>query len=224
MSVVARPTRVSVVVGNVNVPTLTIVAITGAVRVLFVKVCVAARRTIVSFVSGNVIVRFAVCENVSVVFVLDVAPDMSNSTVFVVSAFAMTGCTRVLLLRLSVVARPTIVSVAVGRVNVPPLMIVAITGAVKVLLVRVSVVVRPTSVSVIVGYVKEILVVFANTLVMRVDVVAPESDKAHLFVGSIESANCVVVSKVLFDRVATDETVITVSVMSGKVIMRFAVC
>ena len=40
VSVVLRPTNVSVDVGRVNVPELTIVDITGAVNVLFVSVCV----------------------------------------------------------------------------------------------------------------------------------------------------------------------------------------
>ena len=48
VSVVARPTRVSVEVGIVRVPVLTIVDITGAVRVLLVRVCVFARKTNVS--------------------------------------------------------------------------------------------------------------------------------------------------------------------------------
>ena len=43
----------------------------------------------------------------------------------------------VLLVRVSVVARPTKVSVDVGRVSVPPLTIVAIIGAVSVLLISV---------------------------------------------------------------------------------------
>jgi len=38
VSVVARPTRVSVEIGRVRVPVLTIVEITGLVRVLFVSV------------------------------------------------------------------------------------------------------------------------------------------------------------------------------------------
>ena len=40
VSDVALPTNVSVVVGNVKVPEFTIELITGAVKVLFVKVCV----------------------------------------------------------------------------------------------------------------------------------------------------------------------------------------
>ena len=51
----------------------------------------------------------------------------------------------VLLVSVSVVVRPTIVSVDVGSVNVPVLDIMEIVGAVSVLLVRVSVVSRPTN-------------------------------------------------------------------------------
>jgi len=40
VSVVALPTRVSVLVGSVNVPVLTMLEMTGAVRVLFVSVSV----------------------------------------------------------------------------------------------------------------------------------------------------------------------------------------
>jgi hypothetical protein len=57
----------------------------------------------------------------------------------------------VLLVNVSVVARPTRVSVEVGRVRVPVLRIVPITGLVSVLFVNVSVVLRPTRVSVDVG-------------------------------------------------------------------------
>ena len=53
VSVVARPTKVSAVVGKVKVlALLTIVDITGAVKVLFVKVSVVARPTKVSFPLG----------------------------------------------------------------------------------------------------------------------------------------------------------------------------
>ena len=57
----------------------------------------------------------------------------------------------VLLVRVSVVALPTNVSVEVGNVRVPVFTIVPITGLVRVLLVSVSVVARPTNVSVDVG-------------------------------------------------------------------------
>ena len=43
MSVVALPTKVSVEVGNVNVPVLLIEEIIGVVKVLFVKVCVPVK-------------------------------------------------------------------------------------------------------------------------------------------------------------------------------------
>ena len=56
-----------------------------------------------------------------------------------------------LLVRVSVVARPTNVSVLVGRVSVPVFEIEDITGEVSVLLVSVSVVALPTNVSVLVG-------------------------------------------------------------------------
>ena len=49
------------------------------------------------------------------------------------------GLVRVLFVSVSVVARPTKVSVEVGSVRVPVLEIVEMTGLVKVLLVRVSV-------------------------------------------------------------------------------------
>jgi hypothetical protein len=64
------------------------------------------------------------------------------------------GEVRVLLVRVSVVARPTRVSVDVGRVSVPVLLILLITGEVRVLLVRVSVVALPTRVSVARGRVR----------------------------------------------------------------------
>ena len=52
------------------------------------------------------------------------------------------GLVNVLLVRVSVVALPTNVSVDVGRVTVPVLLMLDITGVVKVLLVRVCVVVN----------------------------------------------------------------------------------
>ena len=64
---------------------------------------------------------------------------------------SMVGDVRVLFVNVSVVARPTNVSVLVGRVNVPVFVIVAIIGDVRVLFVSVSVVARPTNLSVLVG-------------------------------------------------------------------------
>ena len=57
VSVVARPTKVSVLVGRVRVPVLTIVPIRGAVRVLFVSVSVAVSVTTTPE-TGNVAVEF----------------------------------------------------------------------------------------------------------------------------------------------------------------------
>ena len=47
VSVVARPTKVSVLVGRVSVPVLTMVEMTGAVSVLLVSVCVPVKVTTV---------------------------------------------------------------------------------------------------------------------------------------------------------------------------------
>ncbi len=47
VSVVARPTKVSVAVGKVNVPVFEIDEMTGVVKVLFVSVCVPVRVTTV---------------------------------------------------------------------------------------------------------------------------------------------------------------------------------
>lgn len=57
VSVVSRPTRVVVAVGRVSVPVFDIVDMTGAVRVLFVRVCDAVRVTSVSEILGTVSVR-----------------------------------------------------------------------------------------------------------------------------------------------------------------------
>src|ERR1043166_1410272 len=94
----------------------------------------------------------------------------------------------VLLVRVSVVARPTIVSVEVGRVSVPVLLIVEITGAVSVLLVRVSVVVLPTYVSVP-WKVRVVLSVPANVKVLLAVNVLP-----FAIVRVAEVAGCVRVS------------------------------
>jgi len=82
------------------------------------------------------------------------------------------GVVRVLFVRVSVVARPTKVSVDVGRVRVPVLEIVLITGAVRVLFVNVSVVALPTKVSVAAG---SVTVVVPATAV-ACNVVVPEVD------------------------------------------------
>jgi hypothetical protein len=91
---------------------------------------------------------------------------------------ASVGLVKVLFVRVSVVARPTKVSVDVGSVRVPVLEIVLITGAVSVLLVRVSVVALPTKVSVAAGSVTVVVpatAVACNVVVPEVD---PESSTA----------------------------------------------
>ena len=90
MSVVARPTKVSVEVGNVNVPVLMIDEIAGVVNVLFVNVSVPVNETKLS--SDNAVLNSA---NVPVM-------------VFVVSETDLFD-------NVSVVAFPTNVSVAFGR-------------------------------------------------------------------------------------------------------------
>ena len=121
VSVVARPTKVSVLVGRVKVPVLTMVPMTGDVNVLLVIVSVVARPTKVSVLVGSVNVP-----------VLTIVP--------------MTGLVKVLFVNVSVVARPTRVSVLVGRDRDPVFTMDEITGAVRVLLVRVCVVSVPTKV------------------------------------------------------------------------------
>ena len=107
--------------------------------------------------SGNVIVLLLVCAPVNVNVVVEVAPDVLNPIFLVASVLStkkfVLFCND-LFDNVSLVALPTIVSVDVGKVNVPVLTIVEIIGAVKVLLVRVSVVALPTRVSVASGNVK----------------------------------------------------------------------
>ena len=71
------------------------------------------------------------------------------------------GLVKVLLLNVSVVARPTSVSVLDGNVNVPMFIIVSIIGLTNVLFVNVSVVARPIRVSVAFGRVYILLPVLA---------------------------------------------------------------
>jgi len=111
------------------------------------------------------------------VVVLIVTADPEVPKLFAVTVLPLEPPTSVLLVRVSVVARPTSVSVLVGKVNVPVLEMVEITGDVNVLLVRVSVVARPTNVSVLVGNVSvpvlEMVEITGdvNVLLVRVSVV-----------------------------------------------------
>jgi hypothetical protein len=93
----------------------------------------------------------------------------------VLTIVPITGDVKVLLVSVSVVARPTRVSVEVGKVSVPVLTIVPITGEVKVLLVSVSVVALPTKVSVAAGRVRE-----PEAVAVAKTVVVPEVDPAKV--------------------------------------------
>ena len=93
----------------------------------------------------------------------------SSSTAVPDTPVFSTADVSVLLVSVSVVARPTSVSVEVGSVIVPVLLIVLITGDVNVLFVSVSVVARPTSVSVDVGSVSvPVLLMLEITGVVKV--------------------------------------------------------
>jgi hypothetical protein len=76
------------------------------------------------------------------------------------------GEVRVLLVSVSVVARPTNVSVLVGSVNAPVLLILEIIGEVSVLLVSVSVPAKVTKVPVVgnVMFVDPVLLLILNKL------------------------------------------------------------
>ena len=93
--------------------------ISGAVRVLLVRVVVLDAVTVMSLVRATV----------------PVVVGSVRVPVFVI--VEITGAVKVLLVRVSVVALPTNVSVLVGKVRVPVLLMLEIIGVVKVLLVRV---------------------------------------------------------------------------------------
>ena len=118
VSAVARPTSVSVAVGNVSVPVFEMVLIMGAVKVLLLNVSAVARPTNVSVVAGKVSM-----------------PELRM--------LLKTGKISVLFIRVSFVFRPTSVSLFCtakdGKFSVPPFVMDEILGAVKVLLVSVCV-------------------------------------------------------------------------------------
>jgi hypothetical protein len=139
-------------------------------NVLFVSVSVDVREIIVSFATGfgKVSVLAAKVFTDANVSVPAEANDRSNLSC-PTPEIVVVASVRVLLVSVSVVARPTKVSVEVGRVSVPVLTMDAITGAVSVLLVSVSVVARPTRVSVEVGSVRvPVLTIDENDGVMSV--------------------------------------------------------
>jgi hypothetical protein len=134
-----------------------ILSITGAVRVLLVKVFVddivgtTTPSTEITPAEDLAIVVSVACPNSivptpSAVEVEAVMPLTGRPVQFVNvpedgvprTGAVSVGLVRVLFVNVSVVARPTKVSVEVGRVKVPVLVIVEITGEVRVLLVNVS--------------------------------------------------------------------------------------
>ena len=70
VSVVARPTNVSVLVGSVNVPVLLMLEITGAVSVLFVSVVVpvAVTRLVGVIIPVRVVMFYSGCVGQTTVF------------------------------------------------------------------------------------------------------------------------------------------------------------
>lgn len=94
VSVVARPIKVSVLVGSVSVPVFEMVLMIGAVKVLFVSVSVVSRATSVLVPVGSVIVPL-----------LDIVE--------------ITGAVKVLFVSVSVLVLATRVSVPFGTVIVP---------------------------------------------------------------------------------------------------------
>jgi len=162
VSVVARPTKVSELVGRVNIPApFDMEAITGVVKVLLERVSAPANVAKVWVPVGTVIVpEFVIVEIVGAVKVLlvrvsvvlrptKVSVNVGKETVApALTIFPMIGLVKVLLVRVSAVLRPTKVSVEVGRANVPaPFTMFPIIGEVRVLLVRVCV---PTKVAILV--------------------------------------------------------------------------
>ena len=116
VSLVARPTKVSVDVGRVNVPVFIICDIVGVVSVNpATTVSVAPREIEVDPIVIALFVRelFPILDNVFVAPLID------------------------LFVSVSVVARPTNVSFDVGKISVPVFTIEAIVGVVSVLLDKV---------------------------------------------------------------------------------------
>jgi hypothetical protein len=200
----ATKAMVPVVVGSVSVPVFTMVLMTGAVNVLLVSVAVVALPTSVSapVTLGKLMVCEVVLVDASVVVIPVVLDALVKASLFVVSVESrrvnvllrlviapMVGVVSVLLVSVSVVARPTNVSVDVGSVSVPVFTMVLMTGAVSVLLVSVAAVALPTSVSVAVALgrlsVCEVELVDASVVVIPVEF--PVALNVKRFVASVGS-------------------------------------
>ena len=122
------------------------------------------------------VVEIAPAAIVPVVFT-EVVPVISEAPLMVPEV--MTGLVNVLLLKVSVVLRPTNVSVAVGKVKVPVLTIELINGAVKVLLANVSVAASVTTTPVL-GNVAEELTPVPPLAVARVPDVMIAAERAGI--------------------------------------------
>jgi len=210
-----------VLVGKVNVPVFKMVDILGLVKVLFVRVCVAVNVTMVSVISGKVIVLFADCIQAKDKVVPVTAPDDTKPIFLVLSALSTTkqeAFIMVLFVRISVVFLPINVSVLVGRVNVPVFKIVEIFGLVNVLFVSVCVAVKVTTVSVISG---NVMVLFADCIPAKVKVVlvvAPRDENPIFLVLSVLSTikhDAFII--VLFVRISVVFLPTKVSVLVGNV-------
>jgi hypothetical protein len=93
------PISVPVTVGRVSVPVFVMVAITGAVNVLFVSVSVVALPTSVSVLVGKVNVGVPAAAGVTIVAMPEVLPDKAN-------AVALTDLPAVKLLTATLVVTP----------------------------------------------------------------------------------------------------------------------
>ena len=253
VSAVARPTSVSVEVGRVSVPVLTMDAITGVVRVgdvastllpdpVDVVVPVPPRTTanvpVVIADASRVTADHDVLPSPSVLRKLFDAPKVAGNTNAVNVAAAVVICTPfppppLVRNRRGVDRDP------VTFTREPPL---NVTGPLNVLLVSVSVVALPTSVSVEVGRVSvPVLTMDAITGVIRVgdvfntvspvpvDVVVPVPPRTTANVPDVILAAAILIElaapeMVLFVRVSTVARPTSVSVASGMVIDWFALC
>ncbi len=191
-----------------------------AINFLLVSVSAFVLETNVSEMSGKYMFLSTVCVVSNVVFVFAV-PLIRNCKYLVLSVlliiFVVVSISD-LLFNGSAVFLPINVSVSVGRVNVPVLMIVEIVGDVNVLLDSVCVVVVPTKVVVASGNVTTILLDCTPSNVKVVPVVADDVVKLILLVGSTGSmkAHDVLLND-LFDNVSVVALPINVSVFVGKV-------
>ena len=136
VSAVDLPTRVSVVVGRVSVPVFMMFPMIGEIKVLLVRVWVAVNPARVSVASGKVMVLLTVVAEARVSVVAVVAEDETKPIFLVASVPSVKktlALARLLLVKVSVVALPMMVSVVVGRVSVAaPLVMVEMMGVVRV--------------------------------------------------------------------------------------------